>query len=1108
MQFTERGKKRKIGDTSIVEVGTELTPTKKVEDSIVFILRESFEMIIKTTAELERRVGENPNTKREIKELVSKLKKGTEVLGRSSTKEWLEEHKWKQVDVPKYDVDTQTSTEYPKTVSKQDANTQTSPEYSQAAGEAELARDIRRNMSNIRGMEDMWDIVKERWPIQTYEKTTVIAGSPMNATSEWDLAVCTDDIDMTKGIARVYKDRYPELTEIGREEGVAYLNNVTKIRSKEGEHTRERNIYKLTVKPTDNASSRMEAIAGVMMVLKEEMIVELVLREVEINIALYVPRGTNTETTVKQQSVTGSRTNRGQPKREMEAVIVQKSEGVTYADLLKTVKEKVDIDEEQVQVKSVRQTRAGDLLIEVEKGKARQLRDAIANKTKAMQVRTVNNTQEKTLHIRGIDGVTTVEDVRKAIDAEIGSIGSAEVRVQPLRPTYGGNQVATVIAVKEVAERLVEKAELRIGWVKCKIQERIELKKCYRCWESGHTAVACKGPDRTKLCLKCGKEGHIAKDCRLEIAYLIVQNVGDTPTFERGDSRSHIDLTLTNAAMAQNIKRWRVSEEETHSLHKYIEYTAVVDGRQEETANEAPRGWNLKKLDVAKLKTSLRRGIQGSTTSEPEECISVLKGACDAAMPRKIPPGSKRKQVYWWNEDIAELRKQCIYSRRRMQRSNREQSPPEAKEAAKEAYKAAKKSLRTAINRSKQDQWNKVCAEIDQDVWGKGYRIAVRMLKLAPSPSMPVSKQREVALRLFPRREETPWVLPEVREIPLFTRDELFRASDSLKRGKAPGPDEIPAEIVQVLLAPEKTEIVLLAGRRRHSPINVHIDGVALQTREALKYLGVTIDSKVNFGAHIEIAIGKANRLVTALNRLMPNSGGPRASRRKILGSVAHSVVLYGAEVWGDALNKQTHHNKLKKLQRRVALRVCGAYRTTSLEAALVISGIIPIKYQVEERCYIYDAREGEQTRNEIRENIMNKWQQEWREGTKGRWTQRLIPDIRTWLYRKHGEVSFYITQALTGHGCFEAYVHAIGKADSDRCHYCNDIDTPEHTLFHCNRWEGNRGQVEEIIGERITPENMVASMVETEERWNAIAEMMVTIMKTKEKDERIRQMA
>ncbi|KAJ8955517.1 hypothetical protein NQ314_006883 [Rhamnusium bicolor] len=84
-------------------------------------------------------------------------------------------------------------------------------------------------------------------------------------------------------------------------------------------------------------------------------------------------------------------------------------------------------------------------------------------------------------------------------------------------------------------------------------------------------------------------------------------------------------------------------------------------------------------------------------------------------------------------------------------------------------------------------------------------------------------------------------------------------------------------------------------------------------------------DYKVNFGTHVNIAIGKANGLVTALNRLMPNIGEPRASIRKILGSVAHSVVLYGVEVWGDALNKQRHHNKLKKLQRRVALRVCGA---------------------------------------------------------------------------------------------------------------------------------------------------------------------------------------
>lgn len=40
----------------------------------------------------------------------------------------------------------------------------------------------------------------------------------------------------------------------------------------------------------------------------------------------------------------------------------------------------------------------------------------------------------------------------------------------------------------------------------------------------------------------------------------------------------------------------------------------------------------------------------------------------------------------------------------------------------------------------------------------------------------------------------------------------------------------------------------------------------------------------------------------------------------------------------------------------------------------------------------------------------MNKWQEEWNNGINGRWTRRLIQDVKALTSRKHGTVDFHTT--------------------------------------------------------------------------------------------------
>lgn len=94
-------------------------------------------------------------------------------------------------------------------------------------------------------------------------------------------------------------------------------------------------------------------------------------------------------------------------------------------------------------------------------------------------------------------------------------------------------------------------------------------------------------------------------------------------------------------------------------------------------------------------------------------------------------------------------------------------------------------------------------------------------------------------------------------------------------------------------LAPEKTEAVLLSGRRKIEPIAFQLGNTVVTPGESVKYLGVIVNSRLAFTQHIEKCAGKAMKTVAAVERVMPNVGGPSSSKRKLLSTVAHSVMLY-----------------------------------------------------------------------------------------------------------------------------------------------------------------------------------------------------------------------
>lgn len=306
-------------------------------------------------------------------------------------------------------------------------------------------------------------------------------------------------------------------------------------------------------------------------------------------------------------------------------------------------------------------------------------------------------------------------------------------------------------------------------------------------------------------------------------------------------------------------------------------------------------------------------------------------------------------------------------------------------------------------------------------------------------------------------------------------------------------------------LALAKTEIVLLTRKRVPTVIPMTVASVEVMTKPTAKYLGVTLDTKLKYGAHLKTVAKKALTRVNDLGRLMANVRGPRPATRRLLMATTHSILLYGAEVWADVMKFKKYRKCVTAVQRRGALRIACSYRTVSEAAVLVIAGVIPVDLLACERKRIYDRSPAigrALAASEERERTILDWQDRWTTGLQGRWTRRLIVTLKPWLERGHGEVGFYLTQFLSGHGYFRRYLNRMNKVETPGCTYCgHDDDDAEHTFFVCPRWTTLRETVTETVGP-IAPDSIIETMLRSSANWDAVAVFVETILRAKREDQ------
>jgi len=195
-----------------------------------------------------------------------------------------------------------------------------------------------------------------------------------------------------------------------------------------------------------------------------------------------------------------------------EAVLVKPSEGKSYAEVLKSLKNGTKLEDTGAEVTSMRKTKGGAILLELAKGgKKEQLCNVIRNALKDVAV--VSDLKESaTIEIRDLDSLTTDEEVAVAVKK---IVSDPDIKVRLSKANSREQRRAFVHLSADAARTIVALGRIKIGWVSCRLKQLEDVKRCFKCFGLGHTQANCKGPDRkgAGLCIRCGVVGHKMKGC-------------------------------------------------------------------------------------------------------------------------------------------------------------------------------------------------------------------------------------------------------------------------------------------------------------------------------------------------------------------------------------------------------------------------------------------------------------------------------------------------------------------------------------------------------------------------------------------------------------------
>lgn len=149
---------------------------------------------------------------------------------------------------------------------------------------------------------------------------------------------------------------------------------------------------------------------------------------------------------------------------------------------------------------------------------------------------------------------------------------------------------------------------------------------------------------------------------------------------------------------------------------------------------------------------------------------------------------------------------------------------------------------------------------------------------------------------------------------------------------------------------PQKTEMVLFTNRRKIEAFKAPIFyEVSLQRTDQVKYLGLILDQKLNWKAHVERVCQKATVAFWQCRRAIGRTWGfsPKITRW-LYTAVIRPMVAYASLIWWPRVELASVRASLGQVQRIACLSITSAMCTTPTAAMEVMLDLPPLHFFVE----------------------------------------------------------------------------------------------------------------------------------------------------------------
>jgi len=263
-----------------------------------------------------------------------------------------------------------------------------------------------------------------------------------------------------------------------------------------------------------------------------------------------------------------------------------------------------------------------------------------------------------------------------------------------------------------------------------------------------------------------------------------------------------------------------------------------------------------------------------------------------------------------------------------------------------------------------------------------------------------------------------------------------------------------------------KTQALMLKGKfDRERPPRIFLGGRRINFVDEVSYLGVMLDRTRSMIPHAKSVSGKAKATMGRLNRLAKvNYGVSNKSQEKVYRMVVVPMLTYGSRIIAHRMDVEYVRKHLRAAQRLILIGMTGAYRSTSFAAITTMTSTPPIDLEVKRRRLLWEIRAGmhQLTKREMEQGLLDQWQRDWTQGETGRLTHEILPGVLDRLQLSKLVLNQDTCQFLTGHGKFGTYLYRRTIKEHEMCEDCGEVETPQHVLIECGRWEPQRRVLKE----------------------------------------------